>query len=97
MPPSGKMRRVLVFLDECEVCGRPKALIKNIEYDSKINTVVERSGSKAVELFNKYREQKTGLYKPQNGSKFNMGWFWWDGSKENWVRDFNDTKIFQLN
>lgn len=96
MPPSNKMRRALIFLDECQVCGKPKALIKNVEFDGSINTVVNRSGTKAVELLNKYSEQKTGLHKVENGSKGNMGWFWWDGLKDLWVRDFNNKKIFEL-
>lgn len=97
MPPNGKMRRVLVFLDECQVCGRSRALIKKVEYNGSINTVVNRTGSKAVELFEKYKNQKVGFYSAQNGSKCNMYWLWWDGLKDNWVRDFNGTKIFQLN
>ena len=96
MPPAGKMRRVLVFLDECAVCGRPRAIIKNIEFDGSINTVANRTGSKALELFERYKDQEIGVYKIQNGSKFNMGWYWWDGLIDNWVRDFNGTKIFKL-
>lgn len=96
IPPSGKMRRALIFLDECSVCGRSRAIIKNVEFDGSINTVVNRSGAKALELLERYKDVKTGLYKIQNGSKFNMDWYWWDGLIDNWVRDFNGTKIFKL-
>lgn len=96
IPPSNKMRRVLVFLDECPICGRSRAVIKNIEFDGSIHTVVNRSGQKALELLNQYYLSDTGLHKTKGGSKSNMGWFWFDGSLDNWVRDFNNTKVFKL-
>lgn len=97
IPPSNKMRRALVFLDECEVCGKSRALIKNVEFDGSINTVVNRSDKKALKLLKRYKDQKTGLHKVENGSKNNMGWLWWDGLRDLWVRDFNNKKIFELN
>lgn len=97
MSPAGKMRRSLIYLDSCAVCGRPRALIKNVEYSGQIKTVVNRTGSKAVELLEKYRGKEIGFYKVQNGSRYNMGWFWFDGLIDDWVRDFNNTKIFKLN
>lgn len=96
IPPANKMRRVLVFLDECPICGRSRAIIKNVEFDGSTNTVVNRSGAKALELLDKYFLSDTGLHKVEHGSKTNMGWFWFDGSIDNWVRDFNNTKIFKI-
>jgi hypothetical protein len=93
--PTNKMRRVLVFLDECPVCGRSRALIKNIEFDGSIHTVVNRTGSQAIELLDRYSECNTGLHKTHTGSKENMNWLWFDGFIDDWVRDFNGTKIFR--
>lgn len=96
IPPANKMRRVLVFLDECPICGRSRAVIKNIEFDGSIHTVVNRSGVKALELLDRYYLSDTGLHKVPHGTKSNMSWYWFDGSIDNWVRDFNNTKIFKL-
>lgn len=96
MPPAGKMRRVLAFLDECEVCGQSRAIIKNVEFNGSINPVVNRFGKKALELLERHKDQEIGLYKVQNGSKCNMCWLWFDGSIDLWVRDFNGTKVFKL-
>lgn len=99
LPPKGEniMQRVLVFLDECPICGQSIAIIKNINFDNKEKIIVSRSGSKAVELFEKYNNCFfTGLHKVEKGSKNNIGWFWFDGLKDLWVRDFNNKKIFKL-
>lgn len=96
IPPSNKMRRVLVFLDECPICGRSRAVIKNIDFDGTTQIVVNRSGVKALELLDRYYLSDTGLHKVQHGSKSNMCWFWFDGKRDNWVRDFNNTKVFKL-
>lgn len=96
IPPANKMRRVLVFLDQCPVCGRSRAVIKNIEFDGSVHTVVNRTGNKALELLDRYYLSDTGLHKIQTGSKSNMSWLWFDGSIDLWVRDFNNTKVFKL-
>lgn len=95
IPPANKMRRVLVFLDECPICGRSRAVIKNVEFDGSVYPVVNRSGDKALELLNKYFLSDTGLHKVQGGSKSNLGWYFFDGL-DLWVRDFNNTKICKL-
>lgn len=96
IPPANFMRRVLIFLDECPICGRSRALIKNVDFNGNISTVVNRSGAKALELLDRYNVQNAGLHKVENGTKNNMGWYWWDGSKDEWVRDFNNKKVFKL-
>ena len=97
IPPSNKMKRILVFLDECPVCGRSRAVIKNVDYDGSVHTVVNKSGNKALELLDRYYLQDTGLHKVKHGTKSNMNWYWFDGSIDMWVRDFNGTKVFKLN
>lgn len=97
IPPTGFMCRVLVFLDECPICGRSRAIIKNIDFDGKISNVVNRSDVKALELLNRYNVQNVGLHKIEHGTKNNMGWYWIDGLKDDWVRDFNNKKVFKLN
>lgn len=96
IPPANFMRRVLVFLDECPICGRSRAIIKNIDFDGKIYNVVNRTGVKALELLNRYNVQNAGLHKIEHGTHNNMGWYWWDGLKDDWVRDFNNKKCFKL-
>ena len=71
-------------------------MIKNIEFDGSIHAVVNRSGTKALELLDRYYLSDTGLHKVPHGSKSNMSWLWFDGSIDMWVRDFNNTKIFKL-
>lgn len=85
----------MVFLDECPVCGRSRAVIKRLDR-SGVSVLVNRSGRRAVELFNKLYMQDATQENIKQGSKFNMGWLWWDGLKDLWVRDFNNTKIFKL-
>ena len=94
MPPAKKMRRVLVFLDECPICGRSRALIKNIEFNGSIHTVVNRTGIKAQELKDRYYLSDTGLHKVEKGSKSNLGWYFLNGL-DGWIRDFNNKKIFK--
>lgn len=96
IPPTNKMQRVLVFLDECPICGQTRAIIKSVDFNKDIKVIVNRTGSKAVELMNKYKSCNTGLHKVEKGSKNNVGWFWFDGLKDFWVRDFNNKKIFKL-
>lgn len=96
--PKNKMRRVLVFLDECPVCGQSAARIKEISHDFSIKTTVKRTGKEAERLFNKFKNyKKERVYKVKSGSRANMSWLWFDGAKDNWIRDFNNTKVFQLN
>lgn len=90
------MRRILIFLDQCPICGRSRAIIKNIDFDGSAHTVVNRSGAKALELLNRYYLSDTGLHKVLKGVKSNMCWLWFDGAIDNWVRDFNNTKVFKL-
>lgn len=90
------MRRALIFLDECPICGQTKAVIKNVEFNGSVNIAVSRTGSKALDLLNRYNLVQAGLHKIEKGSKNNMNWNWFDGLKDFWVRDLNNKKIFKL-
>lgn len=96
IPPTNKMRRALIFLDECPICGQAKAVIKNVEFNGSVNIAVSRTGSKALDLLNRYNLVQAGLHKIEKGSKNNMNWNWFDGLKDFWVRDLNNKKIFKL-
>lgn len=96
IPPKDKMQRVLVFLDECPNCGATKAIIKCVDFSGNIKEIVSRSGSKAIKLLEKYKSCNTGLHKIEKGNKNNLGWYWLDGSRDLWVRDFNNKKIFKI-
>ena len=95
--PKNKMRRVLVFIDKCKQCGQPKAIIKNIEFDGTVKNTIIRTGKKALKLYNNYSNiMKNFEYKVQKGNKSNMWWFYFDGIDQ-WIKDFNGTKILKIN
>lgn len=93
----GSNTRQLLFLDECINCGKSVAVIQQLSPNNGIiKQIVRKTGDKAIELFKKKLSEKIKLLQISNGSKTNMGWLWWNGAKDNWVRDFNNTKIFKL-
>lgn len=94
--PMGTNTRQLVFLDECVYCGKPVAVIQQINPNGIIKQIVRKTGDKAIELFKKKLSEKIELLKVKNGCRSNMNWFWWDGLKDDWVRDFNNKKCFKL-
>lgn len=98
LPPGRCSRKVLVFLDECCVCKQARALVKVIN-NYQVKTVVNRSGIKAIKLYNKLSviNKKNIRYSTQKGSKYNMCWIFADGLKDLWARDFNGTKVFMIN
>lgn len=99
LKPGRKARKALVFLDECSVCGQPKALIKLIDNNCQSKVITNRSGTKAIKLYNKLSviNKKNIRYSTQKGSKYNMCWIFADGLKDLWARDFNGTKVFMIN
>lgn len=94
--PNGSKVRRLVFLDECFHCGQPIAIIEQIDNNGKIKQIIRKTGNKALELLKLKIFEKNKLLKLQYGNKSNMCWFWFDGAKDLWVRDFNNKKCFKL-
>lgn len=94
LKPGRKARKVLVFLDECSVCRQPRALIKLIDNNCQSKIITNRSGAKAINLYNKLSIMPLkARYSTKKGSKYNMCWTFYDGF---WVKDFNGSKIFKF-
>lgn len=96
LEPQKKMSRSLFFIDECPVCGQPVAEVIEKDYNGFIKTALRRSGAAALRLYEKHSKVIAVRHKARNGTKSNMSWLWFDGSKDLWVRDFNNTKVFKL-
>ncbi len=62
-----------------------------------IKETQQQKGIKAEELFEKAKFNRLNfLERLKQGSKGNMGFYWFDGLKDLWVRDFNGMKSFKL-
>lgn len=84
----------------CPKCGTRKALIR--QYRTSDGRYIEKKPKNTkpatVNKFIKHYEQEPFLEfehkAPKYGTKTNMNWYWADGLRDLWARDFNNTKQF---
>lgn len=82
----------------CPVCGKYCVEVLKESYSGEWKYEKEKR-KQAKKLFDKYKNKiiNGGTNSRQKfGNKSNMNWYWFDGSIDMWVRDFNGTRIFKL-